>query len=76
MPDRLPRVTAAQALRALLRDGWYVSRQSGSHAVLHHPAKPGRVVVPRHAGVILKPGILSGIIKDAGLSVEEFRELL
>jgi predicted RNA binding protein YcfA (HicA-like mRNA interferase family) len=76
MADRLPRVTAEKALRALQRAGWYVSRQSGSHAVLRHPTKRGRVVVPRHARAILKPGMLSGIIKDAELTVEEFRELL
>ncbi len=76
MPDRLPRITAAQALRALRRDGWDVVRQTGSHAILRHPARSGRLVVPRHAGAILKPGILSNVIKDSGLTVEEFRSLM
>jgi predicted RNA binding protein YcfA (HicA-like mRNA interferase family) len=74
--DRLPRITAAQALRALQRDRWGIVRQTGSHAVLRHPERAGRVVLPRHARVILKPGILSNVIKDAGLTVEEFRALI
>jgi predicted RNA binding protein YcfA (HicA-like mRNA interferase family) len=73
---RLPRVTAAQVLRALQREGWFIARQSGSHAVLRHSDRPGRVVVSRHAGLIVKPRTLSGIIREAGLSVEEFRALL
>jgi predicted RNA binding protein YcfA (HicA-like mRNA interferase family) len=56
MPAGLPRLTANELLRELHRDGWYVTRQAGSHAVLHHPTKLGRVVVPIHAGAIVKAG--------------------
>ena len=76
MSSRLPRVTSEQTLRALRRDGWFIARQVGSHAIMRHPSKPGRLVVARHARAIMKPGMLSGILKDAGLTVEEFRALL
>ena len=77
MSRGLPRVTSEKALRALHRDGWFVSRQLGSHAILRHPEKSGRVVVPRHgAAKTLRLGTLAAIIESAGLSTEEFWELL
>jgi predicted RNA binding protein YcfA (HicA-like mRNA interferase family) len=73
----LPRVTSDAVLRALGRDGWFISRQSGSHAILRHPEKPGRVVVPRHGGgKTLRLGTISAIIESAGLTVDELRRLL
>jgi predicted RNA binding protein YcfA (HicA-like mRNA interferase family) len=49
---------------------------SGSHAQLKHPAKPGfRVTVPHHSKD-LPPFILRSILRQAGLSVEEFLKLL
>ena len=47
---RLPRVTAAEALRAVQRDGWRIARQVGSHAHLAHTVKPGVVTIALHAG--------------------------
>ncbi|MGH3833406.1 MAG: type II toxin-antitoxin system HicA family toxin [Pseudonocardiaceae bacterium] len=53
---RAPRITSADLLRALHRAGLTTSRQSGSHVILVHPEWAGaRVVVPVHAGRILKP---------------------
>jgi predicted RNA binding protein YcfA (HicA-like mRNA interferase family) len=75
MSERLPRVTEAELLRALARDGWYVARQGG-HTILRHPTKRGSVPVPRHRGKTLKPGTLHDIIKLAGITPEEFRALL
>ncbi len=77
MSPRLPRITANDFMRALRRDGWHVTRQEGSHIVMRNDAKPGqRVVVPVHAGKILKPGLLSDMLEDAGLTTEELRRLL
>ena len=76
MSPRQPRVTAAELLRALRRDGWLEQRQSGSHVLLRHPTKPGRVIVPRHAGKIIKPGTLVSILDAASLTVDELRALL
>ncbi|MDN5849728.1 MAG: type II toxin-antitoxin system HicA family toxin [Nitrococcus sp.] len=71
MPD-LPHVSGAQAIRALERVGFSVVRQRGSHVVLRR-ATAG-CVVPKHRE--LKVGTLSGILKQAGITAEEFIEAL
>ncbi|HEY7066834.1 MAG TPA: type II toxin-antitoxin system HicA family toxin [Chloroflexota bacterium] len=71
---RLPQVTEQQVLAALMRDGWYLDRQGG-HTILRHATKRGTVPVPRHRGPIA-PGTLRGIIRLAGLTVDEFLRLL
>ncbi|HEU5438979.1 MAG TPA: type II toxin-antitoxin system HicA family toxin [Ktedonobacterales bacterium] len=76
MAGKLPRNTAAECLRALQRDGWHPASQSGSHVHLKHATKSGRVTVPRHAEVTLKPKTLETILEQAGLTVDEFRQLL
>lgn len=76
MSPRLPRITAHELLRALHRAGWYDSKQEGSHLTLRHPDRPSRLVVPVHVGAILKPGLLKGILDDAGMTAEELRNLL
>jgi predicted RNA binding protein YcfA (HicA-like mRNA interferase family) len=70
---KLPRdVSGAEAAKALRRLGFVDQRQTGSHLILR---KEGRtVVVPQHKP--LKPGTLKGIIEQAGLTVDEFRERL
>jgi predicted RNA binding protein YcfA (HicA-like mRNA interferase family) len=73
---RQPRITAAQLLHALRRDGWEIERQRGVHAQLAHPTKPGLVTVPRHPGEILKPKTLASILDQAGLTVDDLRGLL
>ncbi len=74
---RAPRITGAEAVRALRRLGWREAYQKGSHIVLVHPDRPQkRVVVPLHPGRILKAGTLAAILDRAGLDVEEFRRVL
>jgi predicted RNA binding protein YcfA (HicA-like mRNA interferase family) len=53
--------------RILEADGWYVTRQTGSHRHYRHPVKPGLVIVPMHAGKELGTGIAHSILKKAGL---------
>lgn len=54
--------------------GFTCIRQSGSHAVYHHP--DGRwTTVPAHKGRDLGKGILRKILKDAKISVDEFEQL-
>lgn len=74
---RLPVVSGGVVIRALTRAGFRVDRIVGSHHVLVFPDDPTRtVVVPVHGNRDLKPGTLRAIIRQAGFSVEEFRELL
>ena len=73
---KLPRITGDEVVRALKRAGFVTDRQRGSHVILIHSQSRKRTVVPVHAGKIVKPGTLGGILDDAGLSVEEFTSLL
>jgi predicted RNA binding protein YcfA (HicA-like mRNA interferase family) len=47
----------------LLREGWE-SRPGGRHDVFKHPARKGRIIVPRHRA--LSPGVARAIAKEAG----------
>ena len=74
--SRLPRVTGKEAVSALKRAGFVVVRIQGSH---HHLLKAGSkslVTVPVHSGEILKPKLLKNILEQAGLTVDEFKNLL
>jgi predicted RNA binding protein YcfA (HicA-like mRNA interferase family) len=73
---RLPRITGEAALRALRAAGWQEVRRRGSHIILHHADRPGRVTIPVHAGVTLKPKTLLSILDQAGVSVDELVNLL
>ena len=75
MTSRLPRVTAAEVIRVLEKRGFSQSRQSGSHKIYIDEAG-NRVTVPFHVGKILHPKVLKSILSDAGLTVEEFLQLL
>jgi predicted RNA binding protein YcfA (HicA-like mRNA interferase family) len=76
MSPRLPALTAKQVLAALQRAGFFIHHSHGSHYYLKHPAKPTlRVTIPYHSRV-LKRGTLQSIIKQAGLTTEEFLKLL
>ena len=76
MSPRLPRITAFELLKALRRDGWQAIRQRGSHIALKHAIKKGRITVPNHSGIIIKPKTLETILKQAELTIDELRELL
>jgi predicted RNA binding protein YcfA (HicA-like mRNA interferase family) len=74
---RLPVVNGRRVIQALMRTGFVVDRIVGSHHLLIFPGDPTRTVtVPVHAGRDLKPGTLRSIIRQTGLTVEEFIELL
>jgi predicted RNA binding protein YcfA (HicA-like mRNA interferase family) len=60
---KLPRVTAREAERAIMKDGWVpISGSGGSHRQYTHPTKAGRVTIAHHAGRIIKAKTLSGIL--------------
>jgi len=72
----MPRVTAREAERAILRDGWFRVGGKGSHRQYRHPTKSGYVTIHFHTGEIIRPSTLESIIKQAGLTVDQFRALL
>ena len=69
----LPRLSGADVVRVLERAGFAFRSQRGSHRKLRH-ADGRTVIVPMHRE--LAPGTLRSILKQAGLSVEQLRELL
>ncbi|MDE2803109.1 MAG: type II toxin-antitoxin system HicA family toxin [Chloroflexota bacterium] len=70
----LPRVSGRECVRALGRAGFHLRRQKGSHMVLVRQTPFAMVVVPDHRE--LDTGTLRAIIRQAGLSVAEFSEVL
>ena len=59
---------------ALERVGFVFRRQSGSHMVLRRAEPYARVVIPDHKQI--RPGTLRRIIADAGMTVDQFMQLL
>ena len=72
---RLPVVRARQVIRALEQVGFEVDHQTGSHVVLWRASDGSRVVVPWHSRDLGR-GLTLRIIKSAGLTRDEFIELL
>ena len=72
--SKLPVISGRECVRALERAGFYVRRQTGSHLILRRDAPFAQVVVPDHK--VLDRGTLRAIIRQSGLSVSEFVELL
>ena len=64
----LPRISGREAIRALEKLGFVVKRQRGSHVVLRRGS--AGCVVPNHKE--LKVGTLNGVLRQAGVTVEEF----
>ena len=72
MPPSLPHVSGAEAVRALEKLGFITLRQKGSHVILRRGSTG--CVVPLHRE--LKIGTLSGVIKQAGITADEFMQAL
>lgn len=72
---KLPVVSGIEVVKALAKIGYEVDHQTGSHVILREKEAPHRrLTVPRHSE--LARGTLRAIIRQAGLTVEEFLELL
>ena len=68
----LPPISGIEVIKRLKRAGFIATRQKGSHVRLEKYVgnKTIKITVPLHSE--LKKGTLSRIIKDAGLTLEEF----
>jgi predicted RNA binding protein YcfA (HicA-like mRNA interferase family) len=75
MSDKIPRITARNAIRVLEKMGFALVRQSGSHKIFR--SKDGkRITIPYHPGKILHPKIVKHILEDTNMTVERFMELM
>ena len=74
---RLPSLKARDVIRALENAGFSIVRTTGSHYRLVHDTDPARqTTVPVHKGTDIPRGTLRAIIRQAGLTVDEFIDLL
>jgi predicted RNA binding protein YcfA (HicA-like mRNA interferase family) len=71
---KLPVVSGRQARRAFEKAGWVFNRQRSSHMILTKAGVAVNLSIPDHRE--LDRGLLRGLIRDAGITVEEFVELL
>jgi predicted RNA binding protein YcfA (HicA-like mRNA interferase family) len=71
----LPRISGREAVYVFRSIGYEVDRQKGSHIILRHAQSPHRrLTVPDHREVA--KGTLRSLIREAGITVEEFVALL
>jgi predicted RNA binding protein YcfA (HicA-like mRNA interferase family) len=74
--QRLPSLTAKQVLRALEAAGFRIHHQTGSHATFKHPDDPSkRITIPIHNRELPR-GTLLAIVKQAGMTPDEFARYL
>jgi len=73
MSHKVPLVSGQQLVKAFGKTGYYIRAQQGSHIHLRHPSKPP-LTVPNHKEIAR--GTIRAIIRQAGLSVDEFVALL
>lgn len=74
---KLPRITSKKVLAALLRVGFYIHHQTGSHINVRHNAKSHlHIIIPMHSKKDLALKTLKSIIVQSELTVEEFVRIL
>ena len=72
---KLPVVSGVDVIKGLAKIGYELDHQTGSHMILRQREPPHRrITVPRHREIA--KGTLRAIIRETGLTVEEFLRLL
>ncbi len=72
---KMPVVSGAEAVKAFGKVGYEVDEQHGSHIILRRAEPPHRrLSIPNHTE--LAKGTLRALIREAGLTVDEFARLL
>ena len=74
---KIPIISARKAIKVFKKIGYKIVRQKGSHIRMRNEKNPQLhmpLTIPNH--ITLKPGLLRKLIRQAGLSVEGFNELL
>jgi predicted RNA binding protein YcfA (HicA-like mRNA interferase family) len=72
--SKLPVISGLECMKALEKAGFYFKRQEGSHIVMRRDNPFAQVVVPNHEET--DRGTLRAIIRQAGLSPNEFLRLM
>lgn len=72
----VPILTAKEIIRVLLKAGFKIVRQRGSHVHLEHAIDSSRITQVVIHSRALPRGTLMGILRQAGISIDEFLRLL
>jgi len=71
----LPQVSGREVAAALVKAGYEKDGQRGSHIVMRQTATPHRrITIPDHDEIA--KGTLRAILRQAGITLEEFKLLL
>jgi predicted RNA binding protein YcfA (HicA-like mRNA interferase family) len=71
---KLNNISGKEAVKAFQRAGWQVVGQVGSHVVMSKSGIRANLSIPQHKE--LSVGTLRALIRNAGMTVDEFLELL
>jgi predicted RNA binding protein YcfA (HicA-like mRNA interferase family) len=72
--SKLLTVSGKQLCKFLQKIGYIIDHQTGSHIILRNENPPHRrLTIPNHKEIA--KGTLRAIIRQAGLTLEEFKEL-
>jgi len=74
--SRLPVVSGEKAVKCFKKLGYVIVRQKGSHIRMWHKSDRSKkpLTIPKHK--VLGKGLLRKLLRDAEISIEEFRVLL
>ena len=73
--SKLPLISGTEAIKAFTNMGYTVDHQTGSHIILRQQQEPHRrLTVPNHKEIA--KGTMRAIIRQAGLTKEQFIELV
>ncbi|MDO8582077.1 MAG: type II toxin-antitoxin system HicA family toxin [bacterium] len=75
MYSRIPQLKPTEFVRALERLGFVVRRQTGSHVIMRHQITKRMASIPVHPRDC-KRGLLFGILKQAGITTDDFLKVL
>ena len=75
MREALPVMKPKEVIAALEKAGFELRRQTGSHAIMYKPGIRRSISIPQHPKDLPK-GTLRAIIREAGLTKDEFLKLL
>jgi len=71
MRQELPVLRTRRVVAALEKAGFQIRRQTGSHLIMYKTSIRHPISIPQHPGDLPK-GTLRAIIRQAGLTIDEF----
>ena len=71
---RLNNISGKDAVKAFRKAGWHKAGQVGSHVVMVKTDERANLSIPQHKE--LSVGTLRALLRNAGITVEEFKKLL